>query len=103
MIEFIEYYSATQTTPFTFEIDGTLSQATRYVHRMRVELSRMRQLVKNRGRAPIPFKMILMDIQQQPIFPPRSIITLERSYAGQHIAKEINAIFDQLSDGEQIR
>lgn len=42
---------------YDFVIDGSLAFADKYVHRMRVALTRFRNRIKNRGRQIIPFRL----------------------------------------------
>ncbi len=103
IIEFIHYYGQGATDPFVFEIDGNKQEAANFVHRMRVELSRLRALVRARGRAPAGFKVMQRSIKQLPSFPPRCRIELEQTNGGAEVAAEVNAIFDTLATGNLIQ
>jgi len=48
-------------TEYRFKIKGDEQDAEIFVHRMRVELSRLRQKVRARGRIPKVFKMCYVD------------------------------------------
>jgi hypothetical protein len=106
VIDFIRYYSSKDSEkkpPFTFEIRGTRNDAEAFVHRMRVELSRMRQLVRDRGRAPRPFKMMLHDIKTSGIVHNKQMIQLKKDDGAIPIAKEIDEIFSEIAGGALIK
>lgn len=50
--------------PFVFEYRGTKSDAEKFIHKMRVELSRLRGKVREQGYIPTPWKMILISIEE---------------------------------------
>lgn len=62
VIEFIKSTVVDPENPnasfFQFAIYGSEEDAKRFVHRMRVELSRLRDIVKQQGRIPREFKML---------------------------------------------
>jgi len=47
---------------FSFKISGDKHEAKKFIHRMRVELSRLRQKIINQDKKPIPFKIFKKDI-----------------------------------------
>ena len=62
VIEFIKTTTVDPEKPeasyFQFSIYGTEEDAKRFVHRMRVELSRLREVVRQHNRIPREFKML---------------------------------------------
>lgn len=91
--------STRENAQFQFKLQGDTEAANKFIHRMRVELSRMRDIVKDSGRVPKEFKMIVDSV----IFAPgtnTSIITLQKQEGKQEaIAEEINEIFDDIAGG----
>ena len=74
--------------------------ADRFVHRMRVELSRMRNYVRNRrGRIPKQFKVLF--ISSKNVSTGVEII-LKKSHEGHEISNEIDDILDKLDGGKPI-
>lgn len=103
LIEFIRYYSkedSEEKPAFQFIINGTKGDAAAFVHRMRVELSRMRQLVRDRGRAPRPFRMRLGEIKTVGFRKNQIFLTKDNGVI--EIAKEVDEIFDEVAGGDLI-
>ena len=61
LIAFVKETSGTNKE-FSFKISGDKHEAKKYIHRMRVELSRLRQKIINQDKKPIPFKIFKKDI-----------------------------------------
>ena len=83
---------------FEFAIHGSEEDAKRFVHRMRVELSRLRELVRQQNKTPREFKMLATkyhydrDIGQTTIILQRSEGRLEV------VDPEVAAVFDDLAE-----
>lgn len=57
-----EFIRTEMEQQYSFEVEEGYAQNT--IHRMRVELSRMRKEVKRRGKKPKPFKMLVVSIEK---------------------------------------
>ena len=74
--------------------------ADRFVHRMRVELSRMRNYVRHRrGRIPKQFKVLFISSK---VVTTGIEITLKKSHEGHEVSSEIDEILDELDGGKPI-
>lgn len=74
--------------------------ADRFVHRMRVELSRMRNYVRHRrGRIPKQFKVLFINSENVTT---GVEITLKKSHEGHEVSSEIDEILDKLDGGKPI-
>ena len=60
--DFLKAVRATGNTTYTFTTAGSEYDAQRYVHRMRVELSRFREKVRMNGQQLNPFKVKLVSL-----------------------------------------
>lgn len=88
---------------FKFKLGGDTEAANKFIHRMRVELSRMRDIVKDTGRVPKEFKMIVVDVTFA-IATNTSVITLQKVEGKvEAIAEEINEIFDDIAGGAVLK
>ena len=84
---------------YVFEIKGTQRDAERFVHRMRVELSRLRNEVKRRQRIPRPFKMLLHSINVMGV---HQQVTLRKTIDANDVSSDVDEIFDDIAGGKQI-
>ena len=101
MIKFLR--DTREQADFTFRIRGDREDARRFVHRMRVELSRMRDTVKDSGKVPKEFKVLCEDITFDAM-EVISTITLKKAEGNVvRIAEEVNEIFDELAGGAKIQ
>lgn len=101
----IDFLTATKASPneaYVFTITGNESQAQRFVHRMRVELSRMRNHAKAQGRTIRHFKMIIDKVETNPENEKQTIITLLRTTSAHNVDDEVDAIMDEIAGGETI-
>lgn len=92
---------------YSFEIEGTEADARKYIHNMRVHLSRLRIMVRGYGKTVLPFKMKLVSIERVngtdtksaiPLFqrpPIRQKVTLQKS----DYDSELHAKFAEVLDG----
>lgn len=90
---------ATDETPYNFTIKGDAEDAKKYVHRMRVELSRMREELKSRGRVPKSFKMLLLKIHQMQ--DGTCLVTLGKK-SPPELFPALEAVLVHLDDGETL-
>ena len=100
MIKFIE--STREQPEFKFNIRGTKETAEKFIHRMRVELSRMRNTVIESGRVPKEFKVLTHEIvynREHNL----CRVTLHKSTGFKsEIANEVGDIFDDIAGGGMI-
>jgi hypothetical protein len=104
MIDFIRE-TRSDGSIYSFTIQATREESERFVHRMRVELSRMRELVREKKRVIKEFKVLLDSIKtiKHGDGLHYSKITLKRTSGKMpYVAPEIDKIFDELAGGEQI-
>lgn len=98
-IEVIKFVKETTMEDFyTFNFRGSLDDAKRFVHRMRVELSRMRDYVKSRGMSVKHFKMILIEYEEIEAGK-RVKITLKKTQSARNVDNEIDEIMPAISGG----
>ncbi len=91
--------STREDTEFKFKLHGDTEDANKFIHRMRVELSRMRDVVKDAGRVPKEFKMIVVAVDFSAATN-TSAVTLQKVEGKvEQIAEEINEIFEDLAGG----
>jgi hypothetical protein len=106
MINFLK--GTRETSEFKFKLVGDDADAKKFVHRMRVELSRMRDTVKDSGRVPKEFKMRLVSIEigvesAMGKAITKATVTLQKQEGkAEAIAEEMNDIFDDLAGGSVI-
>lgn len=83
---------------FQFVLYGTEEDAKRFVHRMRVELSRLRELVRQQNREPREFKMMFLGCTYERS-KNQTTVTLQRTEGSsqQLVDPEVAAIFDNLA------
>lgn len=95
--------STREETDFKFKLRGDSEDAHKFIHRMRVELSRMRDVVKNSGRVPKEFKMIVADVLFD-LGTNTTIITLQKQEGKvEQIAEEVDEIFEDIAGGAIIK
>ena len=97
----IKFLQATRDKDqFQFRLHGTPEEAQKFIHRMRVELSRMREMVKESGRTRKEFKMMLQAIT----FDTKSGISIStlKKVEGKsmQIDEDVSEIFDTLAKGD---
>jgi len=98
LIEFLQ--NSKMDENFVIAIPVNVSQAESFVHRMRVELSRLRDQVRKRNRVPKVFKM--MFINAMSINENKCSIILRRTTSPNDVTNEIDEIFDVIAGGEKI-
>lgn len=101
MIKFLRETREVDT--FSFRIRGDKEDAKRFVHRMRVELSRMRDAVKESGRVPKEFKVLLEELSFDAMEGITTILLKKSEGRVVQIAEEVHEIFDDLAGGARIK
>lgn len=101
LIDFIRATANEDNAQFAFTIHGDEKQAAKFVHRMRVELSRMRDVIRQQGRIPKPWKMMFVSAVANPL-EGTVTITLQKSFRHRVEHEAIREIFDELDGGAQI-
>lgn len=100
----ITFVKETRDQPyFSFAINGNEAEAKVFIHRMRVELSRMRDAVKSSGRTIKEFKMkvVAIEVNEEENI---SVVQLEKVVGKTNeIAEEVREIFDELDGGALIQ
>jgi len=85
---------------YSFEVAIPIEEALNFVHRMRVELSRFREKVRQKKRIPKHFKMLY--IKAEAAGEGKCNITLRRSLSGHDVSNEIDEIFNDIAGGQLI-
>ncbi len=85
---------------YSFSVDIPASDALTFVHRMRVELSRFREKVRQRKRIPKHFKMLYIGVESTG--DNKCTITLKKSVSRNDISQELDDIFDQVAGGKEL-
>lgn len=102
--QMIKFIQETKENPvFKLKLRGNQEDAEKFVHRMRVELSRMRDIVKQQGRVPKEFKVMTDEIFHDKV---ENITTVKlRKVEGKdiQIADDLDDIFDDLAGGVRIQ
>ena len=98
LIEFLKNSVAEEGYLLTLPVP--VSEAEAFIHRMRVELSRFREKVRERGRVPKTFKMLYLKTETQAIDVETCGVILMKSTSGHAVDAEIDAIFDQVAGGK---
>lgn len=85
--------------PYIFEV--ALGEGDNMIHRIRVELSRLRKKLIDMGKVPKPFKILKRSIQQ---VPERNvdIVILIKAIENDSITEEVSAMIDEMTLGEMI-
>lgn len=103
-LQMIEFIKATKEQPdFTFRLRGNAEDAKKFVHRMRVELSRMRDAVKESGRVPKEFKVLTHIVDFDPMEGITTITLRKVEGKSVQIAEEVHEIFDDIAGGAIIQ
>lgn len=99
-----EFVRAPGNKNFTFTYRGVKVDAERHVHNMRVQLSKMRAIIRRRGGAVKPFKMNLIDIKESHDEKGRISckITLSKKAPSQEIIDGVSEVLDEMTMGQQV-
>lgn len=92
--------NAEMDVDYEFIVDIPNSNALVFVHRMRVELSRLRTKVIQRDRIPKSFKMLF--IKSEAMGTLKCKITLKKSQSRNDVSGEIDEIFDVIAGGQKL-
>lgn len=86
---------------YEFELEGNEDDANKFIHQMRVELSRMRNYVKSKGRRIKAWKMLQESIKPHPDKEGFVVIKLRRTITStQRVANEVDDILSEIEGGE---
>lgn len=91
--------STREETEFKFKLRGDREDAHKFIHRMRVELSRMRETVKDSGRVPKEFKVLVASVEFTPETNTSLVRLKKQEGKVEQIAEEIDEIFEDLAGG----
>jgi len=95
----LEFIRIDEADTFTFQIHAkTEKDADTFIHGMRVELSRLREKVRNRGRNTKHFKMIKKSVKFIPNLDVWEI-ELTKTISGNDVTNEVDEIFEHLAGG----
>ena len=95
--------STREETEFKFKLRGDSEDARKFIHRMRVELSRMRETVKDSGRVPKEFKVLVSSVEFNNVTN-TSLVTLKKQVGEvEQIAEEVDEIFEDIAGGAIIK
>lgn len=101
VVDFITNTNPGENELFVFSFRGNQEQAEKFVHQMRVELSRMRQYVREQGRSVKAWKMILEGVEV--VDDLNCKITLRRTISlSQQIANDVSDILEELDGGRNL-
>lgn len=96
LINFLKITKLDQT--YKFNLPMSADESRQYVHRMRVELSRLRDAVKTRGHQIKHFKVIIQGLEQISITPPVTQVKLLRTLSqGNALVNDLSEIFSEIS------
>lgn len=94
--------NAKEDEDYVFEVNIPEEDALNFVHRMRVELSRFREKVRERDRTPKHFKMLFKGAIQIGDNEDWCKITLRRSLSGHDVSNVLDDIFDEVAGGKKL-
>lgn len=94
LIEFIFATRDSDEKEWEFSVEGNKEFAESFVHRMRVELSRLRKKNERKGNVNRPFKILLISLTELP--GGRTKIVLKKSMEGHQIYDAVAEIFSDL-------
>lgn len=103
-INAIAFIKAPSNENFTFRYYGVETDAIRHIHNMRVQLSKMREIIRERGGAVKPFKMNLVSIVEYLDKNNKTFckITLSKKAPSQAILDSVTEVMNDISMGQQI-
>lgn len=103
VIKFIENTKPGEQEIFKFDHEGDLHKAEKFIHRMRVELSRMRKYIRDRGKTIKAWKMIVVSIEKSEEKINHMTITLKRTTSeSQEVFNQVDNILDELEGGNKL-
>ena len=100
-VAFVKHNS---TEDFVFVLhDYTKEDAKRFIQRVRVSLTRMRNYVRRKGMAVKSFRMRLVSIECQTEPELKCTVTLRRDEPDAQIARDVANAFADLTNGELVQ
>jgi len=87
---------------YTFELPCSEGKAKDYIHRMRVELARLRRKLRDQGNQIRRFKMLTVSCDAIPGTDTTMIVLQYKDSAVNGLSQELNAIFTVVASEEQI-
>lgn len=100
LIEFIRH--SKPEMPYRFRVLGNTAIADKFVHQMRVELSRMRETLRARNIVPKAFKLMLDEIQYDPVKDECTITIRQTNTASSAVHSDIDEILDTIAGGKKV-
>lgn len=103
LIEFLKSARVNPELPYTFTLDMPPPQARDYIHRMRVELARFRNALRDRGERIRPFKMLIEELIPDSLEPNRTHVTLryQLDKGRTQMHRDISEVFDLVATGDK--
>lgn len=100
LIDFLATAPRTADGFYEFTLPGSYDKAQRFVHYMRVQLTRLKNRKRAEGRSIRPFKMLLISIEPLASAPQAEcIIRLQFMFNDNSFAERaINALFEDIED-----
>lgn len=99
--EVLQFIKTNMEAEYTFTIVGDEYKATKYLQRMRTELSRLRDLVRERGKVPKHFKMIHVSTVHDPKAG-NCVIVLKKTTSANDVSELVQEAFADLEAGDKI-
>jgi hypothetical protein len=98
----MNFVKHTQTNPeYAFTVPGSLYTTKKYIHNMRVELSRWRSRIINQGKKPIFFKIFCLSINQNEDGTCTAILARKRKHDNlDHLVDLMDSQFSSITDEE---
>lgn len=90
-----------EKSSFVFKVIGNAAIADKFIHRMRVDLSRMRDLARQMGKVTRHFKMIVESLVYDEETG-HTTVTLKRTTSALNVDNEVSELFDELTVGDVI-
>lgn len=90
----IDFIKSTDNAEFVFDIEGGEEAAHKFIQHMRVELSRMRAILRSAGKQPRRFRLQKRGVEVLPNGTTR--ITLFKDSSAERITQDLSAVFPEL-------
>lgn len=100
-LETINFIRIPLESEHEFFVKGSVEDAKSFVHQMRVELSRFRDMIKQQGKVPRHFKMLLVSVTAQPELSGCNVV-LKKTTSSHDFSNELEDVFQNLSGGDMI-
>lgn len=103
LIDFLRKAPHAEDKKYKFDVLGDGAEAKSFVHRMRVELSRLRAELRDRNKQVRPFKMLMVSVEPSPTNQHYQQITLQFQQAkSDTVSREVSEVFNVLSTGDNM-